>query len=134
MKLRNQLATSTSGLKYNRIPVVTLKSLTILSCRGNGTIETWEMLEDVSLISEEIWKSIFRKIDTSTIARMGLTSLTWRSMILKCTVQLEFGHDTGDGGLFRRLIVFPNLESLTIYSSEVANRALLRYACPFLRP
>eukprot|EP01122_Echinamoeba_exundans_P008862 TRINITY_DN301_c0_g1_i2.p1 TRINITY_DN301_c0_g1~~TRINITY_DN301_c0_g1_i2.p1 ORF type:complete len:342 (+),score=16.46 TRINITY_DN301_c0_g1_i2:520-1545(+) len=84
------------------------------------------MLQDFALIPEELWRTIFWKIDTMTIARVGLTSNQWKTLIWRFTVQLEFGHDTGDTGLFRRLISFTSLERLTIYSSEVANRALLR--------
>jgi hypothetical protein len=91
------------------------------------------MLQDFALVPEDVWRAIFWKIDTMTIARVGLTSNQWKTLIWRFTVQLEFGHDTGDTGLFRRLISFTNLEQLTIYSSEVANRALLRcdYRPPF---
>lgn len=118
-------------------PSATRTPVTSLQVQGNandfvhfsgysGAPEVWEMINDFALVPEPLWRLIFWKIDTMTIARVGLASNQWKTLLWRFTVQLEFGHDTGDTGLFRRLVSFLSLESLTIYSSEVANRALMR--------
>jgi hypothetical protein len=52
-----------------------------------------------------------------------LTCYQWKSLVTAYTTHLSLENDDG---VFKRLVQYTQLESLTIFDSDVANKALLR--------